>query len=234
MRWGLALGCVLLAAASGAAPGAETKWTEVKREASLIRLQLPGLREASREAYAWTSDTQLLGITYAAFQAAAKANYPRGESSYTRAFATASLQASHTLDAARLKEVFGWLKDRKLAVDKEAMTGSATDRQLRRFTVDGANCVAFEIFPTGVDRMRMGGGNGAVGVTGYYCGPPRVTLTDNDVQWVLWSTKSRCRPATPMCAWPQSRRRRHPTRCAARRRRFAESWPPSPPSCCRR
>jgi hypothetical protein len=189
MKSRLTAATVALIAALGALPQAhaQTKWNEVKRQDSLLRLQLPGL-ERSRDWYGWVGDSRHLGVTYGAWQAAPNADFPRGETQYVQAFSEGSVQSRSKLDAADIKKMFGIFKDMEVRVEA-SLPGSTFEHNVRRFSAAGSSCVAFEIYPTGVDRMAMGGGNGSVAVTGYYCGPRGVALTDTDVQWVLWGNE---------------------------------------------
>ncbi len=165
---------------------AQMKVTPVARNDSRLRLDLPGLKVA-REFYGWAQDSNMNGITYIAAQVAQRAELPRGESYTNQAYGFASIQASPPLTEERLK-AFGYLKERKLTVERSLTPDSRGDKQVLRFTVDGTDCVGFDILPFGVDGTRMGGG-GEARVFGYYCGPPNVPLTDNDVQWVLWGNE---------------------------------------------
>jgi tetratricopeptide (TPR) repeat protein len=205
-----ALGLAATAMASTTPALGQTAWTPVPRAESLIRLELPGLAQ-SRQSYAWQSASNMNGIFYVGVQVATTGEYPRGEALTTQAYGFASIQSSSDLDEQRLKSSFTYFRNRTLNVERALTADSTRDRKVLRFTLEGAGCVAYYVFPSGVDWARAVGGNGSVSVFGYYCGAPGVTLSDTDIQWVLWgnevmvpNTKTMVRlaaaPATPPSA----------------------------------
>lgn len=172
---------------------AETKWTEVKRAESKIRLQLPGLGQ-SREKYMWTMDDQYLGTTHVAVQVAPNADFPRGQSVTIQVLSPdVSVQTRRELNAEGIRKMFGFEEGAVSAVSAPLPDRTGL-QQIRRFVSQKSQCVAFEIFPSGVDHLRLGGGTGSAAVNGYYCGPPDVALSDNDIQWVLWGNEVQLPP----------------------------------------
>lgn len=179
----LALFATTISSAWGQTPPPATKTT---RDASPIKVELPGLMGPRRELYQYTPDPKFWGTYYFFGQvpAAGAGDYPRVEVTLSKGN-LGNWTESKIYDVARLKRL-SFFKERQVTELEQKKFRSTDTRHFALFAVDNANCFAWDVVPDSlVERNRMGTLGGNASFLGYYCGPQGVTFTENDLQAIL-------------------------------------------------
>lgn len=197
VRSPLALGLLGIAVLSSAGGGqnasAQTPTpTTISREDSLLRADVPGLTGAKREAYRVAPVSNYWGNAYLLGQVAVSGNYPRTEAQLMKGNYPDNYVESKKIDIDLIKRNYSFLREKQINESPELKLQDSDARHFFAFSSETASCFAFNIIPDSYQQRYTNGYlGGNVGVTGYYCGPPGVPLTANDVQWVLWGYQVR-------------------------------------------
>lgn len=162
---------------------AHAEWKKVAKADSRLLLVTP-FSEATREVFEandWSSTTRIIS-SYAAM-VPANGLYPRVQVYLEQTAPLVYWKFGGALDAAWLKRLFPFFKDRDVQITSPAPNSDAFLRT-SQFTVGAARCTAFEMRHI----TNSTGGASAVGardsVSGFYCPPPGTAPSEDLLQKV--------------------------------------------------